>query len=187
MKIFFAAPAIALLLSACAGNDRMADEADRSDILKRSAVVQSVDMASRQMLLVTDEGETVVMTAGPEVRNLAQVEAGDSVKLAYSQAVSVRMADPDAQTATARITGMAATEKGEKPGAAAGQVTVMIVDFMDYDGSTNVARFVDADGLVRFATVKPEMRAFAASRRNGDKVEITIEEAIAMAVVPAGM
>lgn len=187
MKTFFAFPALVLLLSACAGNDRMADEADRTEILNRSAVVQSVDMTTRQMLLVTDEGETVMMTAGPEVRNLDQVDAGDSVTLSYSQAVSLRMVDAETPTATMTVAGMAAAEKGDKPGAAAGQMTLMIVDFVDYDGATHVARFLDADGLVRFATVKPEMRAFAATRKTDDKVEITIEEAIAVAVVPAGM
>lgn len=184
----FALPALAaMLLAGCAGHDRMTDTAERTDVLSRTAVVQSVDMTARQVLLTTDDGETVVMTAGPEVRNLDQVDAGDKVNMLYYQAVSLRMVDPGAIPATVTAAAAERAPKGAMPGVAAGEITVMIVDFIDYDAATHVARFVDGDGLVRFATVRPEMRDFAATRKDGDKVEITIEEAVAVGIEPAGM
>jgi hypothetical protein len=41
------------------------------------------DMSSRQVFLRTPEGTRATVVAGPEVRNLPQLRAGDRVTVAY--------------------------------------------------------------------------------------------------------
>ena len=58
------------------------------------ATVESVDMSTRQVLLQTPDGARATVVAGPEVRNLPQVRAGDSVTVTYQEAIAVQMAQP---------------------------------------------------------------------------------------------
>lgn len=53
--------------------------------------VTRVDQATREVGLRSASGEESVFLAGPDVRNLAQVEAGDTVSITYAEAVAVRL------------------------------------------------------------------------------------------------
>src|SRR6516162_6431218 len=58
------------------------------------ATVESVDMSTRQVLLRTPDGARATIVAGPEVRNLEQLRAGDRVNVTYQVAIAVQMAQP---------------------------------------------------------------------------------------------
>src|ERR1700693_6207534 len=58
------------------------------------ATVESVDQTTRQVLLSDPSGNLLTVTAGPGIRNLAQVHAGDQVHVIYQRAVAVRLASP---------------------------------------------------------------------------------------------
>jgi hypothetical protein len=53
--------------------------------------VTRVDQESREVVLRSADGEESLFVAGPEVRNLAQVEAGDVVTITYAEGVAVRV------------------------------------------------------------------------------------------------
>jgi uncharacterized lipoprotein YajG len=64
------------------------------------AVVESVNQRTREVVLRGQDGDRVSMTAGPEVRNLAQLRRGDRVVVTYGEALAVEMASgPDADAA----------------------------------------------------------------------------------------
>jgi hypothetical protein len=55
--------------------------AQREAMLDTRAVVEKVDQNTREVRLRTADGRDLTVVAGPEVRNLAQVSAGDTVRL----------------------------------------------------------------------------------------------------------
>ena len=86
--------AAALLLMGCA-ETRASRTASEETLVTATATVESVDQATRQVVLRDDaDGTTFAVTAGPEVRNLPQLAAGDRVQLDYYQSLAVAMADP---------------------------------------------------------------------------------------------
>lgn len=82
--------AIAMLV-ACAPRQPQTTES----LTTATAVVRSVDHKTREVSLRDSaNGAEFSVVAGPEVRNLPQVEAGDTVRLDFYQATTLAMAAP---------------------------------------------------------------------------------------------
>jgi len=187
MKLKLAAALSAgLFLSACAASDPGPQSAQRETAITRTARVQTVDLDTRQVLLRMDDDAMLSLVAGPEVRNLPQLEPGDVVRFEYYEAVAVTMVEPGTTgNATGAVVATRAPE-GAKPGAGLGATANMVVEFISYDPTTHVATFRAPDGVVETATVKPELQAFAAARKAGDRIDLTITRAVAVSIDEAG-
>jgi hypothetical protein len=173
--------ALAGFLASCASSDAQTS-AMRETTISSTAVVESVDQTTRQVVLKTESGETVEVVAGPEVRNLPQLEVGDRVRFDYYESVAVEMAEPtDPGTPLGAIVTDRAPE-GAKPGGVVAVVNSIVVEAVSYDPATAVAVVRLADGTTRSIDVHPDMQAFAASRKPGDRVVVTITEAIAISI-----
>jgi hypothetical protein len=186
MRFSLSAAAAALFggLASVAGSPAVAQEAEVTETLTVSATVQIVDQVTREVLLRDDAtGEVFMLQAGPEVRNLAQLEPGDVVEATWVLSVAARMAlEGEEGSAAAMVGGRA--EEGAKPGALVGEAVSTVVTFLSWDAAANVATVEDAEGVVRRVAVRrPEMQAYAADLSRGDRVEITFTEAVAIGVV----
>ena len=178
--LFFVA---ALALAGCALDTAPAPQsAEREKLVTARALVETVDVEGRQVLLRGESGRMFTIDAGPEVRNLAQLESGDVVKLEYFEAVAVKMADPSKPGDPTSVAVVERAPEGAKPGAAAGKVVNLVVDFISYDPVTSIATFSLPDGTVETVVVKPEMREFAAARKSGDRIDLTITRAVALSI-----
>jgi hypothetical protein len=90
------------------------------DYVAAVAVLESVDQRSRDVLLRGPAGRLLTVKAGPEVRNLAQVRAGDRVRIAYQQAVAVQLSPPGGALPPAeRDTAAVRAARGARPAGAA--------------------------------------------------------------------
>lgn len=188
MKKFLLAAAAVAVLAGCAGEKaaepQAPESAMRETLVTKTAVVEDVDLETRQLLLRTDGDMMLSLVAGPEVRNLAQLSPGDTVRFDYYEGVAVQMADPSDTGEVVGETIAGRAPEGGIPGAAAATLVSMVVEFESYDPATNIATFTTPDGVLRSVSVKPEMRDFAVSRQPGDRIEVTMAEAVAVTVEP---
>jgi hypothetical protein len=179
--------AAALLLAGCAemgiGTQQTATEAT---LLTASATVTAVDQATRRVTLTDNAGGgTFSVTAGPEVRNLAQIAAGDQVTVDYYQATTLSMAEPtDPGDPVAGIVAGRAPE-GARPAGAVAATESMVVTVESYDPNSGLAIFRTPDGFTRRAVVPPDLRSFAAQRGPGSRVLVTMTEALAVTITEA--
>jgi hypothetical protein len=173
----------AMLVSACSANQPAAPtSASREDTVTDTAQVRGVDQNTRQVLIRTEDGEEFTIVAGPEVRNLPQLQIGDTIKVTYYQAVAVNLTDPSDTTQPSATTVIGRAPEGAKPGMAAASTVNAVVEFVSYDPGTHVATYLAADGSPQSVVVHPEMRDFAAGLKPGDKVNATITNAVAVAI-----
>lgn len=174
--------AATLMIAGCAETTPGPLSAERETIVTRTAIVETVDIETRQVLLRTDGNRMLSLVASPEVRNLPQLDSGDVVRFDYYEAVAARMANVgDSGEAVGAVIADRAPE-GTKPGAAVGVVVNMVVEFVSYDPNTAIATFITPDGVVQNVVVKPEMRDFAAARKSGDRIDLTITQAVAVSI-----
>lgn len=174
--------AAALLVAGCAEmrKDRTASD---ETLISVAATVTAVDQATRQVTLDAGDGSgAFTVVAGPEVRNLAQVDPGDQVQLDYYQGTTLSMASPDdtGEPVSAVVAGRA--PEGGKPGAAAVTTQSLVVTVVSYDRNTGLAAFRTPDGFTRRAVVPPSLRSFAARQGPGSRVLVTMTEAVAVSV-----
>lgn len=150
-----------------------------------SATVEKLDLDKRLLSLRDEAGEVFTVEVSPEVRNLAQVREGDRVVAQYYQALGVRLSTPDSpEAATIDLAGERA-EPGERPAGAIGTRLTIPVTIVSAREDGKVVTFYREDGLLRVLEVKrPAAQEFVRGLKEGDKVEITYTEAVAVAVEP---
>jgi hypothetical protein len=153
---------------------------ERSSTVTLTATVVAVDQATRVVTLRGPQGNTVTFTAGPEVRNLAQVAAGDEVRVAYYESLALRLLKPDEAAVNEGGAIASRAAAGEVPkGAAASQVTVTVtIEGIDKANGTVTIKL--PDGSPR--TVKAADPKNLEKIKVGDRVAITYTEALAVSI-----
>jgi hypothetical protein len=157
--------------------------AQRESVLETSAVVEKIDQETRELRLRTTDGKELTVVAGPEVRNLAQVSAGDIVRLTYYESVAAQMAEPGAGGPVSASVVAGRAPEGSKPAGLVGATVDMVVEFLAYDPATGVVTFKAPDGVTEQVVVSPAMREFAAARRPGERVAVQLTSAVAVSIV----
>ena len=180
---------LAAILSACAA-PAQTPPPEPTAVVRESrfvAVVDSVNQSTREVVLRGPEGNSVTVTAGPEVRNLAQVRRGDRVVVTYGEALAVEMAPPGAGGPPLEVAGGGVRARpGQRPGGAAGRQVRARVRIEAVDRGTGRVAFVGPRGVRRVVTPRePEMVDFVRGLRPGDEVDMTYSEAAAVRVEPA--
>ena len=155
--------------------------------IEAKATVETVDMATRNVLLRAEDGSLQTITVGPEVRNLAQVKPGDHVLVRVRLGVVAQMApshDDGPPVAQADVAGRA--PEGDRPAGVVGDAMRVRVTFNSYDQTTKLVQFTLPTGEQKSTTLRTKtMQDFAAGLKSGDKVDVTFLRSFAVAVVPA--
>jgi hypothetical protein len=158
-----------------------------ASLLTASAVVEQVDLSTRRVRLRDQaSGDAFTVVAGPEVANLPQVSAGDVVEVDFFEATTVSMADPADTGEELTTVAVGTAPEGAMPGGLAVTTTSMVVEVVRYDTGSALATFITPDGQTRRATVPPELRSFAAARRPGQRVALTMTDAVAVTIRQPG-
>ncbi|HRO13142.1 hypothetical protein [Amaricoccus sp.] len=177
----------ALTLMACSEMGIGARQGGSQETLtSASATVEAINQSTREVRLRDNaDGTSFVVTAGPEVRNLAQVEVGDQVNVDFYRSITASMADPadTGEAATAVVAGQA--PEGSRPGVLAATSESMVVTVVNYDNNSGIATFRTPDGFTRTAAVPPNLRSFARARGPGSRVLVTMTDAVAVSVTEA--
>ncbi|MFL5282695.1 MAG: hypothetical protein ACJ8AW_17335 [Rhodopila sp.] len=149
------------------------------------ATVETVDMSTRQVLLRTPNGARATVVAGPEVRNLPQLRAGDRVTVTYQEAIAVQMAPPGSTRPNAAALMAQRAAAGQLPGGAVrGIVTARVTVVSVAPDGTSVT-FSDPRGVLHIAEVQdPNMQSFAQRLRPGDQVDVDYASELAVRVEP---
>jgi translation elongation factor P/translation initiation factor 5A len=165
------------------------DSAKVSQVMTAEATVEAVDQQNRLVTLKREDGSKFTFLAGPEVRNLPQIAAGDKVKARYMESLLASLKKPgEAVKPASTATIVSRAEPGAAPGATAGQQITVTVRIESVDTEKNRVAFTLPSGAMRIFTVRqPEMQEYIKGLKPGDQVEITYTEAVAISVEkPAG-
>jgi hypothetical protein len=151
------------------------------------AVIESVDPATRQVLLRGPQGGMVTVAAGPEVRNFGQLKPGDQVVVTYREALAAELAKPGSSAPPAQMvqrTSRAAP--GSTPGAGAEQMIRARVKITGINRQHNTVSFIGPAKIERTVNVTdPDMQNFLKTLKVGDEVDLSYTEAIAVSVEKA--
>lgn len=147
------------------------------------ATVVSVDEKTRDITLAGPEGDHFVFTAGPEVRNFAQIKRGDRVLASYFQGFALGLG-PKGSGVKDRIDTMEVerAKKGEKPG-------VMVSKTIEAIGSVKSVntenRVVVLEGAKNTVALEVSKDVDLSKITVGSEVEAVYIESYAINLVPA--
>ena len=189
-KYLFAIGLFCAVLVGCATSPETPPETppeplEVSEVQEVEATVMAVDADSRELVLRGPAGDEFAFRVGPEVRNLAQVEVGDILRVSYYTGFVFSMAEPgNAGADAAFVAGRA--EEGARPGVMVGATTRQTVEILSVASDGTAVSFRNADGHLQSIDVpREEGQAFAKKLSRGDLVDIQYTEAIAIGVESA--
>jgi hypothetical protein len=155
------------------------------EVVERTALVEAIDLENRLVTLKSDDGEVATIQVGEEVRNLPQLKVGDRVVARYYQAIGAQVKAPGTPDAPAIDLAAERAPEGATPAGAVGRKLTVPVTIAAVKNDGKVVSFYGEDGLMRVIEVqRPEGQAFAQGLKEGDKVELTFTEALAISVEP---
>ena len=177
---------VSLLATVVAGCASAPESVEITETEEIAAIVTAVDQSQRLVTVRGPQGNAVTLEAGPEVRNLAQVQIGDTVRVIYEQAYVATLTDAEEVSPSVPLAvGAIRAEPGERPGAAVGSIVTMSVKIESVGPDGLTVTFSGPDGrLTAIYVLREESQAFVRSLRPGDIVELTFAEALAITVEP---
>lgn len=157
-----------------------------SETIKISATVKAVDYDKRLITLQGPDGKSITVEAGPEVKRLKEIKAGDMVVVQYTQALAAELKKAGAPSGVAVKEGAQRAKAGEVPGVKGMREIKATVTIDAVDLKNNIVTFTGPQGNVNIVAVqRPQMREFLKTLKAGDKVDLTYTEAVAVSVEPA--
>lgn len=148
-----------------------------------TATVEAIDKAKRLLTLKGPEGNSVVVQAGPAVKNFDQIKVGDKVAAQYIEALTLTL-KPGGGAMREKIEreDAVAAKPGEKPGAAVGRQVTVIADVIAVDAKKQSIRVKGPQRTVDLKVRDPNQFKLI---KVGDQIQATFVEAVALAVEPA--
>ena len=189
-SIVFSATALALLatplflppaVSAAASSDEPGVMVENA--AAAVAVVVAVDEKTRHITLKGPEGDSWTFTAGPEVRNFAQIKRGDRVLVSYYEGLAVALGPKGSGAkAKASTVDVDRAKPGEKPGMSVTETTVAvgIVKAVDHK-----RRMVTLQGAERTLHLEASKDVDLSKVKVGDTAEAVYIQSYAVQVVAA--
>ncbi|MBS0320060.1 MAG: hypothetical protein JSR18_05930 [Proteobacteria bacterium] len=160
---------------------QMMDGAAAADVTTVTAKIIAVDQATRMVTLRGPMGHEVTIHAGPEVKNLAQVKAGDNLVVRYAEALSVALdKNIEGRSKTVTSTGPVTAPAGAMPAAAGARQTRIVAAVDSVDAATQHILVEGPGG--RYVEVKVKDPAVFKSIKAGDKIVLTYTEAVLLDV-----
>lgn len=147
-----------------------------------SLLVESVDKASRTVVLKDADGKQMKIVAGDEVKNFDQIKAGDKVSIRYTQELVMEVKKGGGQLRE-RIDSsqQGAAAPGQRPAAFEAKEVAFVADVQQVDRKKQTVTLRGAQRTVTLKIRDPEQLKMI---NKGDQVEGVYSEAIAVAVTP---
>ncbi len=152
-----------------------------SRLITATAKVKKIDLKTRKVTIEQPDGSVITVTVGQEVRNLAQVKAGDLINVSYYESIAFAVRKPGDATPGVTVAADATrAQPGSRPGAAAASVVTVTTTISAIDKQAGTVTLTGPDG--EKTTIKVRDPRNLDRVAVGDLVEITFSEAAAIAV-----
>ena len=153
------------------------------EAVELQGVITAIDKNTREVTIKGGSGNTMTVTAGPQVKNFKQIKVGDLVTLSYIAALGLDLKKGGGRLRERIESDQAVAAKpGEKPGFAASRTVKVIADVSAVDAAAGT---ITLRGPKRSIDLSVTDKELLKDIRVGDQIAATYEEAVAIAVTPA--
>jgi hypothetical protein len=159
----------------------IADAMDVGERLTTTAMVLAVDQKNRLLTLKGEDGKTFTIKVGDEVRNLLQVQAGDTVVVTYTQALAAQLDVVKGTGVNSRLVTYSAgrAPAGGMPAGALEEKVQMIGTILSVDQEK---RTILIQGAVHHVNLKIPADIDMTDLKAGDRVRATYTQELAVVV-----
>jgi len=152
--------------------------------VETSAKVVQIDKATRTVTLTGAQDETIKVVAGDQVKNFDQIKVGDIVVARYTRALALKLRKTKGPPEDVSVrAGSTQAKPGEQPSFIGGGQITAIAEVVAVDPKESTIKLKGPRGNVVTLNVNnPDQFKVV---KEGDQVEVTYTEAVALSVEPA--
>jgi len=149
-----------------------------------SAEVVRIDKPTRTVTLRGTQGNTFDIVAGDQVKNFDQIKVGDMVVARYAQALALKLRKTKGPPEDVSVSeGSTQAKPGEQPSFTGGRQVTAIAEVTAVDPKESTITLKGPKGnVVTLDVHNPDQFKVV---KEGDQVEVTYTEAVALSVEPA--
>ena len=147
-----------------------------------TATVIAIDQTTRVVRMRTAAGDTVVVVAGPQVKNLARIQVADVVKASITKQVTIEVASGPEVKDTHEVSGTSA-KPAENPQGVLTERTRSTASIVAIDKTAGTATLKGQDGNTY--TVKAKHPENLDKVKVGDLIVFTVNKSVAVSVEKA--
>lgn len=152
------------------------------DVVKMTATVERVDVATRMVTLKGPKGNLVTFKAGEAVKNLDQVKAGDKVVARYLESVAVFVRKSGEPPSAGELDAVGVAPKGAKPGVVMVQTDEVTAKVQAVDAKKRSITLMGPEGKTKTFKVDPSVKRLNEVKK-GDDITLRVTQALAIDVV----
>lgn len=152
------------------------------DVVKMTATVEKVDVATRMVTLKGPKGNLVTFKAGEAVKNLDQVKAGDKVVARYLESVAVFVRKSGEPPSAGELDAVGVAPKGAKPGVVMVQTDEVTAKVQAVDAKKRTITLMGPEGKTKTFKVDPSVKRLNEVKK-GDDITLRVTQALAIDVV----
>jgi len=149
---------------------------------KVTSTVESIDKATRSVVLKRANGELLKVTAGEQVKNFDQIQVGDKVVATHTRALVLELKKGDGVRERAESSDQGGAKPGEKPAGYEAKEVKFVADVQKVDVKKQIVTLRGVENTVQLKIKDPEQLKLI---KKGDQVEGVYAEAVAIAVTAA--
>ncbi len=150
-----------------------------SEARTETAIVESIDPATRAITLKKPDDTVVTVVAGPEITRFAEIKVGDKVTAKYYENLVVRVKQPGESEVDSRARGTTGAGQ-ELPGGTKARQRTIAATITKIDMETPTISFTGPGGWTY--TSKVQDKEALAKVKVGDKVELVWTEAVLVSI-----
>jgi len=151
--------------------------------VKIAATITAIDAANREITMKGPQGNELTVTAGPEVKNFANMKVGDQVDAEYIEALTLELKKGGGLVVQrTEKEGAKGAKPGERPAGVAGRQVTIVADVVGVDPAKQIVTLKGPQRTVELRVADPDQFKRIAK---GDQVEATFTQALAIVVAPA--
>ena len=144
------------------------------------ASVQAIDAATREVTMVTSEGKTSKIIAGPKVKNFNQIQIGDQITATVTKTVDVSLLEPGETRGASQSSVSGSASEGTKPSATRSDTAEATARIEALDAKDRKVTLRFSDGTAETFDVRKDIDMSKAHL--GQEILIRSTEAVAVRV-----
>ena len=152
------------------------------EAVELQGLITAIDKNTREVTIKGGSGNTLTVTAGPQVKNFKQIKVGDLVTLSYVAALGLELKKGGGRLRE-RIESEQSTaaKPGEKPSGSMSRTVTVIADVTAVDAKAGT---ITLRGPQRSADLVVKDKELLTDIRVGDQIFATYEEATVLSITP---
>jgi Cu/Ag efflux protein CusF len=155
---------------------------DAVEVVKATATVEKIDLQTRKVTLLLDDGKKKTYKVDSRVQNLAQVKVGDHLAMSFTEEIAIVVGKSKETPGAASSEQVSVAPNGDKPGVVMVETSAVSAQILAVDAPNHRVTLLDPDGKKKTIKVSKKVTNLD-DLKVGDTVDMLMTDSTVIEIV----